>query len=269
MHQTKISPDLLTEKSVYAIVLMKPSDKALLGLFTEENQESKFVLYKEFSSSSPMELVNILDETKPINLQLISTSSDFTLIPRALFSDAHDDDRKWLEHLPGKFEREVVLSEMDKKDSFKLVFSESAAACEFFSQLMPNTKIRHIVSVFNENCTENRLASIWTKVICFFLDKKFFAIAYKNNDIRLANSFEFEVPADVLYYLLWIKKEIYGDGLEIPFYLNGMISEDSKIFGLLKAYLKDLNFGTGSREGKPSNELLPPFHTLGVLLNKD
>ena len=252
-----------------AVVLLTSNGNGISAVFNLKSKNKKLHFYREISITSPTEILSFLDEYQPEKLQLISASSDFTLLPLFLSKDESGDDRQWLDQLPGKFSREVVLSEKHPAQSFKLIFSETASNWNFFSQIRPDVKIRHLVNVLHSNCSENKLASIWSKVVCFFLEKRFFVLAYKNDEIMLANSFEYEVPADVLYYLLWVKNEVYSKGEEIPFYLNGLISEESKLFQLLKSYIKDLNFGTGGGEIKSENENLPPFHTLGILLENE
>lgn len=252
-----------------AMVLLSSAGKSLTAVFDSKSDDTKLRYYQEISPASPTEMISFLDEYQPEKLQLISASSDFTLLPLILSKDESGDDRQWLDQLPGKFSREVVLSEKHPAQSFKLIFSETASNWNLFSQIRPDVKIRHLVNVLHSNCSENKLASIWSKVVCFFLEKRFFVLAYKNDEIMLANSFEYEVPADVLYYLLWVKNEVYSKSEEIPFYLNGLISEEGKLFQLLKSYIKDLNFGTGGGEIKSENENLPPFHTLGILLENE
>ena len=270
MSISDVNTDAVLKDTVFqAIVLLSSSGKCLAAAFDSKSESKKLRLYNEIGLTSPAGMLSFLDEYQPDQLQLISTSSDFTLLPLGIANVAEGDDRQWLEQLPGKSTREVVLSEIDNAQSFKLVFSETAVNWNFFSQIRPEVKIRHLVNVLHSNCSKSKLASIWSKVVCFFLEKRFFVIAYKNDEIMLANSFEYEVPADVLYYLLWVKNEVYSKEVEMPFYLNGMISEESKLFQLLKSYIKDLNFGTGGGEIKSESEELPPFHTLGILLENE
>ncbi|TVQ44406.1 MAG: DUF3822 family protein [Saprospirales bacterium] len=252
-----------------ALVLLFPSGKSLTAVLDLESKNKKLHFYKEVSPSSPSEMLSFLDKYQPEKLQLISTSSDFTLLPMILAKNEAEDDRQWLDQLPGKALREVVLSDYHPAQRFKLIFSETAANWNFFSQIRPDIKIRHLINLLHRNCSENKLVSIWSKVVCFFLEKRFFVIAYKDDELMLANSFDYEVPADVLYYLLWVKNEVYSKDQEIPFYLNGLITEESKLFQLLKSYIRDLNFGTGGGEIKSENENFPPFHTFSILVENE
>jgi hypothetical protein len=239
MHNSNVGAEVSNASTVNAVILISSTGKALTAFFSTENEKRKFIYFKELSLRSPLEMLDLLDQFQPGNLQLISASTDFTLVPSFLMDAEAEDDRQWLEQLPGRNPRDIVFSEKDPSQSFKLVFSESANHLSFFSQIRSDVQIRHLVSVTHENCSINRLASLWSKVVCFFLEKNFFVIVYKDNEIKLANSFQFEVAADVLYYLLWVKNEIYTGEEEVPFYFNGLISRESKIFSAFKFIYKE------------------------------
>nr|MBS0037662.1 DUF3822 family protein [Saprospiraceae bacterium] len=240
---TEMPPGI--RQTVDVLVVIKKNEASVMACDSESGE----VQYqKDFSFPlNSIEVLNLFDQLNIKDFQVISSSDDFTVVPTEL-SDS-GDHRRWLGELPVNEEREIVLRDVVTAKNLHVFFSVQADHFEFFSQVVPKSQIQHLSKVVINNSDRAPFAAIWSKMVCFFIDKRVFIVAYHHNDIKLANFFGFELPADALYYILWVKKQIFHDS-EVPVFINGFIHGKSKLFEVLKSYIKDIHLGTRLNKSK-------------------
>lgn len=67
-------------------------------------------------------------------------------------------------------------------------------------------------------------------------------LVYDRQQLVFYNSFAFEKPADLLYYILLIYKQFDLKPTNLPLQLSGTLLEDSEIYKLLFRYFKSIQF---------------------------
>ncbi len=263
MHQDQESTAIDTGigRSVDLIALISKGRVSLFAL--SENQQLEY--HKDFSfPSDSLEMVNEMDRLDIRRKITISSAVDFTFVPSSLSEEG--DHRSWLLDLPGKKAGDIVLKDRIPALDMNVFFSIPTSEYEFFSQISPHQKIEHLAAVLIKSASDLSFASVWSKMVCFFLEGKMFVMAYKNNEVRLANFYHYQLPADALYYILWARKEVFGSE-EVPVFVNGFIHNKSKLFKELKSYIKEIHLGCKFNQGKiDSDEKGFDRHSFELLL---
>jgi hypothetical protein len=84
---------------------------------------------------------------------------------------------------------------------------------------------------------------------------QFFRILVKkNNEIRLAQTYAYKTPLDVVYYLLKICYEFHLDQKETFLIVSGLIEQDSALYHELHNYFLNLHFAQAPAYALPDNE---------------
>lgn len=84
---------------------------------------------------------------------------------------------------------------------------------------------------------------------------------FERQNLVFFNSFDFNKPSDLLYFVLLSYQQFGLNPLEIPLNLSGTLLEDSEIFRLLQRYIRQLNFLALPNEVQlPEQAKLLPAH---------
>lgn len=211
-------------------------------------------------------MVDLIDKLQPSNIKVISASTDFALVPLELIQKG--DDRKWLSTLPGGNGLGVVLKDVLEDKGYSAVFSMESDSFNLLTAFTNSNSPEHISTTIIQNASLGEFNKIWTKMVCFFLDKKILILAFEHDRIQLANFFSFDIPADALYYIMWVKREVYGEDGEVPVFVNGMIQVDSPLFKTLRSYLPQLYLGMEMDKIKDNSEVDYSPHNFELLVSR-
>ncbi|GEM_PF-2785427 len=246
-------------------VLLWRDRSASLALFKAEKANKGPGAVYEWSAADRdrMEIIDLLNKLNPDSIRIVTAGSGFSLMPLEMAKDS--ESTEWHQHLPGDSQKGVLVSDKKSIPAVSVSFEIDPGDFEFLASLRNDQKVEHLAGVLLENMEKVDFVSLWSKIVLYFVDNQMFAVAVKHGKPVLVNAYSYQVPADALYYLLWIKKELFADESEVPIFANGLIKTGSNLHNTLKNYIDPLHFGTSLR--KKSDDLNKDFpaHTFSLL----
>jgi hypothetical protein len=93
-----------------------------------------------------------------------------------------------------------------------------------------------------------------------FRAEEFTVIASRSNKLLLTQTYPYENPADVLYYLLRLAQEFGFSQQEVRVYLSGLIEKESSLYRELYQYFIHVRFREAAWQFPDSSELLPAHY---------
>jgi len=127
-----------------------------------------------------------------------------------------------------------------------------------FSARFYSARFRNINAVIIGKFNSSRDESV---LLDFRIDE-FSIIVFRKNELLLSRIFTYNVPEDVLYYLLRVCKELHISQQEAGVYLSGLIEKDSAVYRELYKYFIHLDFENLPEEIKIDSDLekYPPHY---------
>lgn len=194
------------------------------------------------------------EETDVLNTRYyqaaIAYDTDETIqIPSAIYK--YEDGQLHLDIVYGKTVHTTVVSEnvpgWNLYNVYRLPTSlQSAASWKFLSG-----KFSSVNSVLLKNYSNLKGQSM---MIDFKTDE-FSVLVLNDGKLKLAKTYSYSSPDDVLYYLLKLVHQLGLSQQEIKLSLSGLIEKDSAIYRELYKYFIDLEFESLSGEVKLSDAL--------------
>jgi hypothetical protein len=171
------------------------------------------------------------------------------LVPAALFNA--DDVKIHLQTVYGKDFRSAVISEILPAWKLTNVYRVPDEIFTTVSKKLQPGYSLHLYSVLLKNINSAEPGFIMLD----FRTEDFSVIVIKENNLQLAQSFDYSAPEDVLYHLLKICQQTGLSQQDTKIYLSGLIEQESSIYRELDKYFIQLEFETLSGDIKLSDEL--------------
>lgn len=257
------SDDFFARNTSYKALFIGHSRSYHLIIYAA-SEYSPGAVYEFNGANKEMELLEVLDTLKPQSIQVISTSPEYNLVPLELVTGK--DDRSFLNELPGESEAEIVLRNEIPEMGLNLVFSVDSGDYEFLHSLSNNRGIAHLSAEMISNLPHKDFSAIWSKIVMYIYNGHLFVLAQRHSDLVLSNTFQYDTAEDVLYYILWLKQELFEDFDELPVFVNGFVAPESKLASKLKEFIHPLYFGTSMKKKALSADEPYPDYVLEALL---
>ncbi len=215
------------------------------------------------------ELSRTFSETKELQAAYKSTSVSIVspkaaLVPTSLFSE-DDSENYYYQNFPFHQNEIVAFNRLKKSDNI-LVYSVPKLITEFIADNFQEAGQVHHSSVFIEsslkNITQNRR--------CFVhIHNNFIEVLVANQEkIHLFNYFNFQNETDILYYILYIYKQL---GLSADFteiITSGFIKKEGQLYQDMKRYIKRISFTAPDADSSYSYTINRiPGHHFSTLFN--
>ncbi len=176
---------------------------------------------------------------KTINTVFITNKS--ILIPKPLFRQDNIDKYFKLNHVIEDYE-EIIFNKFKNSDTY-LAFTVYRDLKHFLFERMPEMRIFHqanIIVDINLMDYKNKLTEpkVFVNVSNDLLD----VAVLESNRLLFYNSFSFNNDNDFAYYLMNVYDRLKLNPETIELVLSGEISKSSKIYMLIKNYIKVLKF---------------------------
>lgn len=257
--------EFFAQPAGFDAVLLWQNHKAMLIAY-RNSDPGPGAVYEWSGQPDQMEIINLLDHLKPESLRVVTAFPKFSLMPAEVL--AEPDNRNWHDQLPGKGFEGLTWTDEKKDLGISVTFGLPAGDFEFLSSLSENQNVEHLAGVVLENMEGAEFSSIWSKIVLYFTDNQMLVVAQKHSKTALVNSFSYQLAADALYYLLWVKKELFANEEDVPVFVNGMVKPGSNLHNTLKNYIKPLYFGTSMRRDADDLSKDFPGHTFQLLRNR-
>ena|SRR5689334_3099984 len=176
------------------------------------------------------------------------------LIPSKLYH--FEETKKLLQALYEK-EQNTTISESVAEWQLYNAYNVPVYLHELLSRNFATGNFWHVYSVTLKNRIEQQEGS---KLIIDFKTDSFSVVVIKNNTILLAQIFAYSKPADILYWLLKVCRELSLDQNEARLLISGLIDRRSAVYKDLEQYFLNIEFASIANGVRLAN----PFHEYPV-----
>ena len=164
-----------------------------------------------------------------------------TLVPNALYDK--EQQSKYLDFnfsdLPaGKINTDTLFSIGSAN-----VYLVPEAASALLVQRFPNIRFHHSTTVLIESLIRQNRHSSEQAIYVNINEKDFDILVLAGKSLQFYNTFSYQTPEDLVYYLLYVVEQLKLSPTKTPITLLGEIGKESATYTYLKQYLSQLSFG--------------------------
>lgn len=235
------------------------SNYSFLSLWTDDIKACRHIQASMFDEMDAAESIDrIYAPYKEADLQfkkvvICSAFPEALLVPRKYFSQ----DGNLLDLV---YEKQAGHQFYDFAGQWQLVnfYSIPEPVFQFISDQFPFVSFRHVYTpILKMNNVYDDPDQVWVH----FLNKQFRVLVKKNHELQLVQTYSFETPMDVVYYLLKICTEFEMSQEETLLVVSGFIENDSALYRELYQYFLNIQFPELAEVEMPEHNYPPHFFT--------
>jgi hypothetical protein len=245
----------------FSFFVTHKTERQLLALKnTPATISSEKFLARRFAEwASPEEILS-----KPFSsVTICFVSSKFTLVPNE-FHDVERENAIVNLLFDAQVASQVIDNTVDGLNT-KLLFSIPVELKNEFDKFFKKYALIHAGTVLTQQ-TQQIISNEETDLTLFFSpDDRFFLFIQKENNLVLANSFAYNHPNDVLYFVLSAIKQNNIKPQQCKLLISGQIEKEGEYITLLKNYFAQSYFLLPDLKTTPE-KLNEPLHQFISLL---
>ncbi|MDR0537707.1 MAG: DUF3822 family protein [Tannerellaceae bacterium] len=170
--------------------------------------------------------------------RILCVSPQYTLVPNEYANEKRNVELlRYNVHSPG---RRCLTNKLEEEKA-ELVFAIDEDVYEFCSRTLTNpVYIHHLTSqiiMLKKQCRGENHKHLYAVVHHSLVD----ICCFEGNDFLFANSFAYEQPNDLLYYILYVWKQIGLDQLYDYCSIYGDLSATNRVIHALHTYIKHID----------------------------
>ncbi|CAL2061428.1 DUF3822 family protein [Tenacibaculum sp. 190524A05c] len=187
-----------------------------------------------------------------------------TQIPDAYFDENHL--KTYLDFNIKTFSSDYITFDNLPSLEAKNVYIPYVNVNNFLFQNFGEFEFKHHSTVLLEQLITNHDASIEDTMYVNVSHKYLDIVVFKNDQLRLYNSFQYNSKEDFLYYILFVSEQLELNPSEFQLVFSGNITKDFTNFTLTKEYIKNVDFLKPSHNFLDESEHFKP-HSNYILLS--
>lgn len=244
----------------YAILDKDCQELIALRHYIIDNHSNSFV-----ESLSGITSADELLREKKQDAIVIYNYPESNLIPSKLYD--HSLMKPITDLVYGDLTRGMVLSEKIQAWDIYNIYRVPQDVHRFAIQQFAGGKYWHYYSLLLSSINKESLSFDGEIRLIFYTDR-FIAAAFKHNQLQLIQTFNYQTPEDVAYYILSICQQLNFDVNIVVLQLSGLIDEQSALYTELLKYIQRVNCQAAPAEIETAEllESYPP-HYFSPLLN--
>ncbi|BAV06538.1 Protein of unknown function [Filimonas lacunae] len=236
---------------------------------SQSNVISSFELFEYDAEMTPI-LANVIRDVKTISkiakdyhpqVQVIWENSECLLVPTPYYEEKVSPH--YLNIVFGNALHAEVAGQNNTASQTAAVFRVPKSWKEAILQYYPNAGFEHkYLGLFNSFTTDKQ------GLYAFFYRNHFILVVVKDRKVQLMQTFNYQTPEDVLYYILNTCNQYGLDYEKTPVRVAGLIDFKSSLYEEMVKYLPDVAVDTlpGNKVGKafsdqPVHYFVPFFKT--------
>jgi hypothetical protein len=176
---------------------------------------------------------------KPAETVFVYAYPESNLVPDELFTDGIQQHITNLVY--GTVSRGQVFEEQLSDWQMHNVYRVPREISGFLKDQFPNAKHLHVYSAWLRSVADRHDA-----IYVNFYPDHFMTMAIKESKLQIIQSFAYQTPEDVVYYLLALAKQSSMDPHAVPLMVEGLIDEQSSLFAEIKKYIRDIQLRSPS-----------------------
>ena len=250
----------------YDLALQFSEKEVSYSLF--EPERNKFIAagtfrtpIDEFMDSTPW-LKGAFHSTR-----IIIENNKSTLFPSVFFDP--DEKEKYLSFIVEQDGSDLVYFDNMVSLDIISVYSVPGSLTEKLGKYFPGSRIRHISTALIESVWVNYKNLIQGKRV--FINVRidnFDLLVFDGNQLSYFNSFPFQTPEDLAYYVIFVFEQMNLNPEEVGVTLFGKVEKNSPVFDLLFKYIRNIEMGVRNETFTFSYVFRDvPGHSLYTLLN--
>lgn len=168
-------------------------------------------------------------------VHIVSVSSRYTLVPEEFFQEK---DKERLYSLVFSPSRDRCLNVKLKDEQTELLFGIDEEVYEFCSRTVINPHFTHHMAPLLALWKKQSKSRLPRQLFVMLRQKEMEVACYEHGSLLLVNSFEFNQPDDILYYILYVWKQTGLDQQKDQLQIAGETVLRNTIVGTLRTYLQ-------------------------------
>lgn len=229
----------LTNSEKYNLSIQVSLDGFSVLCQNDENHSLDFINYNPYNLSGDSGLLRKIRELlieKDIlnrsfkNATILLESKQIKIVPDQL---ASEKNLKYLFNLKPKDIKGRSFITAPLTESYQSIFGYNSELIDFFEGNFTNCSFTHETSELLKLCLKQD-SHDKVLIFCFFHTDYFYLFATKDNDILFFNSFSFQSPTDILFYLLSVLKLFKENAVNMK--VAGNIDEQSAEYAIIRKY---------------------------------
>ena len=173
-------------------------------------------------------------------IRLAHQSSWYTVVPKDLFDPARGLD--YLKFNTRLLDNDLVAYDVLEGLDLVVVYLPFTNVNNWFFERFGSFTFEHTASVLLRHLlVQNSLKKSVQSMVHVHKDH-FDLIVWQGKNLLLCNTYGYQSPKDVLYYVLFAFEQFDLDPEQVPLYLAGAVPERGELFTLLYEYVRDVSY---------------------------
>lgn len=195
---------------------------------------------------------------------VIYNYGEISLVPDSSFSI--DLCKPVTELMSGNAHKGLVLSEKIYGRDMYTIYRIPREIHSLLQRKFSAGKYWHFYSLLLYS-TADQKSSSGVDIRLYFYPDKFIAAVFESNEPKLVQSYAYQVPEDVTYYLLNICKQLSYNPEEVQLHLSGLIDAESALYSEITRYFLEIDWDTTGKAAWTNEQLDNyPSHYFSPLL---
>ena len=242
----------------YAII---DSEKHLLAL-------KSYLLKADITSAQPLQpaLQEIFLEDKILKLSFNNTTvglinNKSTLIPDKLFEP--EETRVYLQNQVASLDNHQVFVDRVSDVAAKNIYAFDQEIFYLVKGYLPNAKFFHSSTSMLNGILSNQNGDVSKKVFINVKEDHLQIALVGGKELIFFNSFAYKDDKDFIYHVMLVFKQFDLDVENIPVFLSGQITDESKLYRMIYRYINQIQFSKAPSSinfGKNSKGIPPHFY---------
>jgi len=207
-----------------------------------DNEKNKFVVIESFASYLQEVSENIpwiRQRFESVCLMIENNRS--TLIPAALFDP--EEKKSYIEFIHDKDDTTETLFDRLPQLEIVNVYGISAKLLEAGLRIFPGANTFHHSTALIHSIWMNYKNRInREKAFIYVRENDFDLLIFDGKQLNYYNAFHFMIPADLIYYVIFVMEQLNLNPEETELVLMGNIDKDSEVYDLLYRYIRNIEF---------------------------
>ena len=175
------------------------------------------------------------------NVRIIIENRRSTLVPAELFDPS--EMKTYLSPTVDLTENDRYLNDRLLQPEIVTVYAIAESVAAELDALFPGRRTCHLSTVLMDTiwmCYKNQLHG--TRMFIHIGEEDFSLLIFDKKNLVYNNSFHYQTPEDLVYYVIFVMEQLELNPEEIPLTLLGKIDRETPLFELLFRYIRTIDF---------------------------
>ncbi|MEH6407219.1 MAG: DUF3822 family protein [Leeuwenhoekiella sp.] len=189
------------------------------------------------------------------SVEVVYKNELFTLVPSALFDKSKLTD--YLKYNIKILQTDYVAYDEINEHNLVNVYIPYTNINNYFFDRFGSFTFLHNMSVFVKEVLDNAEVTSPTKIATHLGENSIDVVIHKGKQLLLANTYDYNTPEDVLYYLLFCMEQLDLNTNETELSLSGKIAKNDDIYNLAYKYIRKIGINENDELNGLQNLKIP------------